>query len=73
MAHYAKNFAISYRRMFKVTETNDNLFCVVKRNESDYRTKFMEDQFHILLEDANKIAILLERGESYLNVDFYNF
>ncbi|XP_067950176.1 uncharacterized protein [Watersipora subatra] len=68
MSHYAKNFAINYRRMFKVTETNDNLFCAVERDYGNYRRKFMEDQFHILLEDANKIAILLERGVIEVNI-----
>lgn len=48
--------------MFRVTETNENAFCVVSRDDKDYRRRFLEDKFHILLEEANKISVLLQQG-----------
>ena len=61
--HYSQHFAIYYRSIFKATHTNENIFCAVKKDENDYRRRFLEDNFHVLLEDANKITILLQRGK----------
>lgn len=65
LRHYAQNFAIYYRGMFKATQTNENIYCVVTRDDKDYRRRFLEDNFHVLLEDANKITILLQRGKTF--------
>lgn len=63
MNHYMQNFAIHYRRIFHAIQDNENVFCVATKNENDYRSRFLEDHFHVLLENASKISTLLQRGK----------
>ena len=61
--HYRKVFPIYYRSMFKAFRTNENAFCVAPKKSTNLRRAFLEDHFHTLLEDANKITLLIQRGE----------
>ncbi|KAF6031831.1 hypothetical protein EB796_009836 [Bugula neritina] len=69
LSQYAKHFALYYRRMFRIGDSSENQFCVVSKTDGDFRRIFLEDHFHLLLEDANKITILLHRGVLEVNVD----